>query len=187
MAVKTRFRKEELSQMIDLYDVGSFEDATDIAEGSVQTNMIVRTSCGKYVLKFYETRSCEYVNFECELVQFLNRNEYPCPSYLPSKRGEFTSMYRGKPFVLSTFEKGEKVEDPTWVQERQLVRAVARLNFISQDFRSDYTVYRWNYKPSLCVRLAERKAKSAASGGAKEKLDWIKEEADALDWCRIRE
>lgn len=180
MAAQTRLSEEELSRIVDQYELGAFESAAGIAEGNVQTNILIRTTSGNFVLKYYESRSIDYVRFECELVQFLRQHRFPCPTYLRNRDGDFISVYRGKPFVVSVFESGDKVEQPTWVQRRQLVHAVAQLNLMSKDFKSDYTRHRWNYDPLLCVRLAEDKAKTSSSIHATSKLDWIRLESKRL-------
>jgi len=111
MAVKTPFSKDELVNLLDEYDLGDYEDHKPFDRGGDQTNYLVETTKGKYVFRYYEKRSMDYVLFEMELLHYLTRNSYPCPAPIKNERGEYAGSYREKPYALFTFIEGEHKND----------------------------------------------------------------------------
>ena len=85
MAAKTFFQKHEILSMLNQYDIGTFIDYHALPTGSVETNYIIFTTTGKYVLRYYENRTVPQVRFEIALIDFLTANSFPCAKMLPSK------------------------------------------------------------------------------------------------------
>jgi homoserine kinase len=181
MAVKTAFTPEDLACILSHYDLGAYVDSESIGQGAVQTNYLVATTRGRFVFRYYETRSRASVLFERDLLLYLGERRYPCPAPLRNRQGAYVGVHRDKPFVLFKFLEGHHVEHPGARHRQQLVQRAAELQRITAGFRSRYTPYRWNYDPGLCRALARAEAMQLDTAGAHDKFAWLVRELAALD------
>lgn len=173
MTVKTRFRDADFERILAQYDLGTYAYAEPISQGAVQTNYVVDTSQGKFVLRYYDTRTKEAVLFESELLAYLTAHHYPCPRQVMNVQGAYVSYYRDRPYVVFEFIEGQHVEHPTPCQYRQLIRQAAELQKLTVGYDSEYIAHRWNYTPDLCHRLAQAEAETLNTRRAREKLVWL--------------
>jgi homoserine kinase len=181
MAVKTEFTRDDFASILSSYDVGAYVRSQPIPEGTVQTNYFVDTARGRFVLRYYESRSRESVLFESDLLAYLAARDYPCPGQVKNAQGSYVGLYRDWPYVIFEFVEGQHVDFPTADQHRQLVQKAAELQKLTLDFDSAYTLYRWNYTPDLCRTLARREAERIDTKAAREKFAWLTGEMAALD------
>ena len=181
MAVKTPLTRDECAELLSPYDLGELVRSEPIPQGTVQTNLVLATSRGKFVLRVYENRSRESVLFERDLVLYLTERHYPCPALIANTQGEYVGVYGGKPYVISEFVEGRHIEHPGAGHRQQLVRRVAELQKVTEGFHSPYTPYRWNYDPDLCRGLARAAAASLNPDSGRKKLAWLEGELAALD------
>jgi hypothetical protein len=66
MAVKTHFSIHQLATLLASYDIGRVEESISLPHGNDQTNIAVVTGKDKYVLRYCEKRSDDYVRYEPE-------------------------------------------------------------------------------------------------------------------------
>lgn len=181
MAVKTPFTHDDLAELLSPYDLGTYVRAEAIQQGTVQTNFVVETTRGKFVLRYYENRSRESVLFEQDLLLYLAGRRYPCPAPFANVYGEYVGVYRDKPYLISEFLEGQHIEHPDEHHRQQLVQKAAELQKLTTGFYSLYTAYRWNYDPDLCRRLAGAEATRLNTGAARKKFAWLVDQLEALD------
>ena len=181
MTVKTVFTHNDFVAILSQYDLGAYNHSEAIQQGTVQTNYFIQTTHGKYVFRHYETRSRESVLFESDLLVYLTKNQYPCPTQFKNTQGTYVGMYRNKPYVIFGFVEGQPIENPSAHHWQQLVQKAAELQKLTQGFRSQYTPYRWNYDPDLCLRLARTKAMRINTPSAHAKFAWLARELRTLD------
>lgn len=173
MTVKTRFRDADFERILAQYDLGRYTHAKAIERGAVQTNYYLETTQGRFVLRYYETRSIASVLFESELLAYLSARQYPCPVQIPNTQGAYVSYYHDRPCVLFEFIEGQHIEHPTTYQYQQLIQQAATLQKLTIGYDSPYTSQRWNYTPDLCHRLAQSEAAKLNTRRARAKLAWI--------------
>jgi homoserine kinase type II len=181
MAVKTPFSDDDFVVILSQYDLGAYTHATAVQQGTVQTNYFIETTQGRFVFRYYENRSRESVLFESELLAYLTTQHYPCPAQAMNKQGAYVGMYGHKPYVLFHFLEGQPIEHPSLRHWRQLVQKAAELQKLTQNYRSRYTQYRWNYNPDLCLRLARAEAARLDTPSAHAKFAWFAREQITLD------
>lgn len=181
MAVKTQFTHNDLAAILSQYDLGTYVYSEAIQHGTVQTNLLVDTTRGRFVLRYYENRSKESVLFESELLVYLTSHCYPCPGQKKNKRGLYVGDYHDRPYVIFEFLEGCHVEHPTAHQHQQLIQKAAELQVLTQGYTSPYAPYRWNYTPDLCRTLAQAEAERIDTHAAHEKLAWLTSLLEQLD------
>jgi homoserine kinase type II len=181
MAAKTLFTHDDFVDILSHYDLGTYSHSAAIAEGTVQTNYFLETPQGKFVFRYYETRSREAVLFESDVLAYLTAHRYPCPIQIQNTQGTYVGVYRDKPYVLFEFLDGQAIEHPSPHQWQQLVQKAAELQKLTENYCSPYTQYRWNYDPDLCRDLAQAAAERINTPSAHAKNAWLARELTILD------
>ena len=181
MTVKTFYTQSEFDQILKEYSIGAFIRAEPIQAGEIQSNYVLWTEKGKFVLRYYENRNRESVLFESELLDFLAERKFPSPKPLKNRSGANVGSYKNKPFILFDFLKGRPIDHPQEKHFRQVIRVAAELQNLTRGFRPEYTDYRWNYTPELCFELAKQKACELNTQEAYHKLDWVEEVLSNLE------
>lgn len=180
MVVKTNFSKKEFADILSNYNLGEHKKSKPFTTGAVQTNYLLETTKGKFVFKYFENRSINSVLFESNLINYLNKKNFPCPTQYKNKQGKFISIYRNKPFVIFEFIEGKHLKKPNKNQKKQLIRRVAELQKITKDYRPIYKKYRWNYDIELCKNLAQKEAKKINTANSRKKLKWFNKELSRI-------
>jgi homoserine kinase type II len=173
--------KEKLSLIVSNYDLGSLKSSRKFTNGSVQTNILLETDKGKYVLRYYKHgRSLKSVTFEVNLINYLKRKAYPCPGLYKNNQGNFISLNNEKPYVIFEFIEGNHIENPNEEQLQSLIKRVAELQNITKNYSPVYNKYRLNYNLESCKTLAKTKAKGIATANSSAKLNWYENELSKL-------
>ncbi len=173
MTVQTNFTDDDFNEILVQYDLGKSTKFAPIQSGTVQTNYVLTTTQGRFVLRYYENRSAESVLFESELLEFLAQHHYPSPRQCPRNDGSFVGSWLGKSYILFEFVEGEHVEALTAVHHHQLIQQAAQLQTLTKGYQSTYAPHRWNYTPELVQKLAQEKANQLNHEAAYQKYDWI--------------
>lgn len=181
MAVKTQFLPGNFNQILSGYELGAYTCSEPISAGTVQTNYLIHTSCGKFMFRYYENRSKESVLFESDLLAYLKKYNYPCPKPLQDKKGDCVGLFQGKPFMILTFINGHHIEQLGENHKEQLIQKVAELQLLTRDYHPRYKSYRWNYNTELCQTLASAEAHKIDTDDARQKLTWLENQLSRLD------
>ncbi|MBN1218685.1 MAG: homoserine kinase [Anaerolineae bacterium] len=181
MAVKTPFTPDDFVAILSQYNLGTYAHSEAIQRGTVQTNYCLQTTQGKFVFRYYETRSRESVLFESDLLAYLTERHYPCPTQVKNTQGGYVGMYRHKPYIIFEFLDGQPLEHPNAHHWQQLIQKAAELQKLTRNYCSPYIRYRWNYDPDLCHTLARAEATRVNTQSAHEKFMWLARELTALD------
>ncbi len=180
MAIKTDFSENELATILSNYNLGFYMTSKPLTGGTVQTNFWLETTQGKFVFKYYESRSKESVLFESNLLKYLKARNYPCPDQIKNKQGKSVGLYQEKPYIIFKFIEGQHIEHPTESQKEQLIEKAAELQNLTRNYRPRYTRHRWNYSVALCRKLGGKAAERLNLEDAKGKLKWLEGELDRL-------
>jgi homoserine kinase type II len=170
---KTELSKTEIVEIISNYNLGELQEVRPLTGGTVQTNLLLETTGGRFVLRLYEGRSPGSVGFEANLIRYLKARDYPCPAIFRDKHGRLTGLYQGKPCALFEFVEGYHIERPTAAQQEQLIEQVAELHNLTRNYRPALTKYRWNYSPALCRELARKTAARLNTPDGWAKVKWL--------------
>lgn len=175
------FSRTDLQDIISNYDLGNCVRSKKLQAGSVQTNILIETENGKFVLKYYANeRTKDSVLFEVNLMNYLGKRSFPCPRPFKSRKGEYVGIYDHKTYVLYRFIEGSYLKERDWDQKKQLIEKVALLHNLTRNYRPKYLKDRWNYDRELCLMLAKKEANKIGGANAYRKLEWLKEELSSL-------
>lgn len=135
MAVYTDVSAEDLGAFLASYDLGGLLSFKGIAEGVENSNFLIETERGRFILTLYEKRvKAEDLPFFLGLMGHLADRGINCP--LPVKAHDGTALRTlcDRPAAIVTFLEGVSYRRPTPVQCAALGDALGRLHEAGKGF-----------------------------------------------------
>ena len=135
MAVYTDVSESELEAFLAGYSVGQLLSYKGIAEGSENSNFLLHTASGAYILTLYEKRVDKSdLPFFLGLMEHLARKGISCPLPVHRRDGSVTGTLAGRTAALITFLEGMWMRRPTAAHCREVGKALAALHLAGADF-----------------------------------------------------
>ncbi len=135
MAVYTDVTAPQLDAFLARYDIGTLVSYHGIAEGVENSNFLLQTTRGTYILTLYEKRVApQDLPFFVGLMQHLARNGISCPQPVATRDGETLGELSDRPAAIVTFLRGVSVRRPAVAHCGQLGAELARLHLAGSDF-----------------------------------------------------
>ena len=135
MAVYTEISDDELTDFLAQYDLGAVVSFKGIAEGIENSNYLLRTETGTFILTIYEKRvRREDLPFFLGLMEHLASRSFPCAAPVRGRDGEALREVAGKPAAIAKFLDGLSPRRPRPEHCAQLGEAMARMHLASGDF-----------------------------------------------------
>ena len=135
MAVYTDITDDELAKLLADFDLGDPVSFKGIAEGVSNSNFLLETDKGRYILTVYEERTREdELPFFLSLMGWLAEHGYPSALPMADRNGEALKRMRGKPCAIVSFLPGLSVRRPGVAHCRQAGEGLARLHLAVQGF-----------------------------------------------------
>ena len=135
MAVYTDVAAEDLADFLNGYDIGDLLSYKGIAEGVENSNYLLHTSKGTYILTLYEKRvAADDLPYFLSLMTHLAARGVHCPQPEKNRRGEVYSQLAGRPAAIINFLDGMWPRRPTAVHCAGVGDALARMHLAGRDF-----------------------------------------------------
>lgn len=107
MAVYTQIEAAELRSVLGAFDIGELVSFEGVAEGVENTNYLVTTTAGRYILTLIEKRADpEELPFYIGFMEYLREKGIPCARVIPDRAGKRVHAVAGKPALLTAFLEG---------------------------------------------------------------------------------
>jgi homoserine kinase type II len=136
MAVYTDVAADELAEFLKSYDIGGLLSYKGIAEGVENSNFLLHTSAGSFILTLYEKRVARNdLPFFLGLMTHLAAHGINCPQPLKNKSGEALSTLVGRPAAIINFLEGVWPRKPTAVHCAGVGQALAKMHLAGRDFK----------------------------------------------------
>lgn len=135
MAVYTEVPDDEMAAFVARYGIGDLLSAKGIAEGVENSNYLVHTTRGFYILTLYEKRvNPADLPFFIELMQHLAGRGLNCPVPVLDASGQALGTLSGRPAAIVSFLDGLSVRRPGAGHCGEVGRALALLHRAGADF-----------------------------------------------------
>ena len=136
MAVYTDVSAEDLERFLAAYDLGTLKSYKGIAEGVENSNFLVHTSAGNFILTLYEKRVAEGdLPFFLGLMEHLAARGITCPQPVKNKQGGMLGKIAGRPAAIVTFLDGLWIRRPNPGHCAAVGEALAQLHLAGADFK----------------------------------------------------
>ncbi len=135
MAVYTDVSDEDLEAFLAEYSIGRLRACKGIAEGVENSNFLLLTDQGSWILTLYERRvDPDDLPFFLGLLDHLYDKGIPCPEPVAGTDGVVLRRLAGRPAAIVTFLDGAWPRRLTVSHCSQLGEALARLHLAGQDY-----------------------------------------------------
>ncbi len=149
MAVYVPLQKNDIHAIANAYGltVVSFEP---IEAGASNSNYLLYTQQGRYILTVFDDKSIDYTIELGELLLFLAEHKFPTTRPLSPLKGGTNTLYEGKPVMIKAYISGQVHRNLDNSMLRQVGAAIARLHQIPMpDFLSGKLPYGVESFPSV--------------------------------------
>jgi homoserine kinase type II len=183
VAVYTDVTAEDVTAFLANYDLGQVLSYKGIAEGVENSNFLLHTSRGYFILTLYEKRvAAGDLPFFLGLMEHLALRGLTCPQPVKNRAGVVQGTLAGRPAAIVTFLDGLWIRRPTAAHCAALGEALARLHVAGADF----SLQRANALSVDGWRPLYEAAKAGADGLQPELADTINRELVFLErtWPR---
>jgi len=135
MAVYTHIGDAELEAFLAEYDIGRPLAFKGIAEGVSNSNFLLETDQGRFILTVYEARTdAADLPYFLGLMRWLADAGYPSAAPVPGKDGQALRSVNGKPAAIATFLQGMSAARPTAAQCKEAGAGLGWLHQAAADF-----------------------------------------------------
>jgi homoserine kinase type II len=183
VAVYTDVAADELADFLKGYDIGELMSYKGIAEGVENSNFLLHTGTGYFILTLYEKRvASDDLPYFLSLMTHLAARGVNCPQPAKNRAGAVFGTLSGRPAAIINFLEGVWPRRPNAVHCAGVGEALAKMHLAGRDFplkrRNPLSVAGW--RPLF--DLAAPRADSVQSG----LCDFLKAELDHLEarWPR---
>jgi homoserine kinase type II len=135
MAVYTDVAADELAAYLSQYDLGDLLSYKGIAEGVENSNFLLHTSRGAFILTLYEKRVARGdLPFFLGLMTHLAQHGINCPQPVENRQGEALGELAGRPAAIITFLEGIWPRKPNATHCAGVGQALAKMHLAGADF-----------------------------------------------------
>ncbi|HEX5210357.1 MAG TPA: homoserine kinase [Pseudolabrys sp.] len=135
MAVYTDVTADDLTSFLAGYEIGALLSYKGIAEGVENSNFLVHTTAGNFILTLYEKRVAERdLPFFLALMEHLAARGITCPQPVKNKNGGMLGRLAGRPAAIVTFLDGLWIRRPNAGHCAAVGEALAKLHLAGGDF-----------------------------------------------------
>ncbi|MEK1891542.1 MAG: homoserine kinase [Phyllobacterium sp.] len=135
MAVYTDINEIDLGHFLKDYEIGELLSYKGIAEGVENSNYLLHTSTGSFILTLYERRvNSNDLPFFLGLMRHLAGKGINCPLPVNQKSGSSIGELAGRPAAIVTFLEGMWMRRPTVQHCFAVGEALARMHLAGEDF-----------------------------------------------------
>ncbi len=179
MAVYTEVSDEQLAHFLADYEIGAHVSFKGIAEGVENSNYLLLTEQGPFILTLYEKRVApEDLPFFLGLMEHLAGREVACPTPIHARDGTVLRELCGRPAAITSFLSGVWPRRPRPEHCAALGEALARLHMAGRDYArvraNDLSVDGWRPLFERCDGRADEVAPGLGDEIARE-LDLLEE------------
>jgi homoserine kinase type II len=135
MAVYTEVSDDALRAFLALYEIGEVTSFKGIAEGVENSNFLMRTGGGQFILTLYEKRvKAGDLPFFIGLMEHLAQRGVTCPQPVRNRAGSALGELAGRPATIVTFLEGLWIRRPNVRHCAEVGEALARMHLAGADF-----------------------------------------------------
>jgi homoserine kinase type II len=135
MAVYTDVAADELAEFLKGYDIGELLSYKGIAEGVENSNFLLHTTTGYFILTLYEKRvASDDLPYFLSLMTHLAARGVRCPQPAKNRNGDVFGALSGRPAAIINFLEGVWPRRPNVAHCAGVGEALAKMHIAGRDF-----------------------------------------------------
>ena len=155
MAVYTKLTTNQVTKLTKNFSLGNLVKFQGIEEGIENTNYLLQTSTGKYILTIFEKRVDEIdIPFFVDVMNHLSKKKFFCPKPIKNIKGNFINQFDKKKFIIVSFLEGKGKANPSEKNCFNLGTSLAEMHNKTEKFKATRTnsmsIQGWKYLLNEC-------------------------------------
>ena len=135
MAVYTDVAADELAEFLKGYDIGELLSYKGIAEGVENSNFLLHTTTGYFIVTLYEKRvASDDLPYFLSLMTHLAARGVSCPQPAKNRSGDVFGALSGRPAAIINFLEGVWPRRPNVAHCAGVGEALAKMHIAGRDF-----------------------------------------------------
>jgi homoserine kinase type II len=110
MVVLTKLLSKDFEELLSNYNVGKYKKHKHIDFSLGNTNFILWTTKGKFIVKIFENKGISQVRYMLNIEEYLSKKKVKLPEIILTKKGKDIVKLGKKPVVICEFVKGKHVK-----------------------------------------------------------------------------
>lgn len=160
MAVYTTLSASDIRTHLARYDIGALISHHGISEGVENTNYLIETEQGKFILTLFEKRvDKQALPFYLSFMQALQQAGIPTAGVVTTREGETTAQLAGKTALITRFLEGTWQKSPTAAHAYAVGQLLARMHLVGHALKQEranaMSLPAWQSLISACSTRAE--------------------------------
>ncbi len=161
MTVLTRLTKKDFLALLKHYNIGDYLFHKHVEYALGNTNYILRTTKGRFVVKVFEQDDEESVRYQLNIEEFLNKEGVKVPKVIFTKKGKDILMVKNKPVTVYKFVPGthpkkfpeelvkDLAENMGFMHKKLLrLKLRGREDFPKADEAIDFSLKKYKFRPT---------------------------------------
>jgi len=137
MSVFTPVTTDDLRSFLANYSLGELCTLSGIQAGVENSNFLVQTTQGQYILTLFEQHDAATLPYFLQLMQFFAQAGIPTAHPIPDRQGQLLRQLNARPAAVIEHLAGEtltQANQPNVAQCTVIGQTLARIHCIGQDF-----------------------------------------------------
>lgn len=130
---KDKLSKSEILSAADFFKIGKNFAYSLVSGGNINSNYILKTESGKYILRAYKFKTEKEILSELGLLDFLSQNKFPCPKPV----GKIFKT-KNKFVCCFGFIEGHELNKVTENDLKKIAKLMAILHILTKNYRLKY-------------------------------------------------
>ena len=133
MAIYTKLTFSEVAVILKNYHLGTLKKLRGIKEGIENTNYLLNTTSGKYILTLYEKRvNSKELPFFINLMSYLNAKKIVCPKPISNINKKNIFKIKNKYASISSFVYGKDKSNHSINECKLIGKNIAKLHIVGK-------------------------------------------------------
>jgi|TARA_B110000014_G_C20120674_1_gene593735 homoserine kinase type II len=134
MAVYTNITLNDLIDWNKEFNLPEIVDFNGISSGVTNSNYLIYMPDSKYILTIFEHNTVEELPFYVNLMTYLTRKSFLCPTPIENKKGHSLALLKDKPALMVSFLKGKEKKVGDSKSCFLVGKYLAKLHLITKNF-----------------------------------------------------
>lgn len=134
MSVLTEIKKHDLKGFLDAFSLGEVTQLDPIAEGTVNSNYLLRASEEQYILCLFEYLNENEAELYLKLTDFLQQHNLAVPKPQSTTSGAYTQAIKNKPACVVSYLEGQSPQVPTEAQCEKIGFFLGQMHHLTKAF-----------------------------------------------------
>ncbi|MBW2995325.1 homoserine kinase [Candidatus Woesearchaeota archaeon] len=160
MVVKTRFTKKEIENILSNYDLGRLISYRGLSLGCIQSTYLIKTTKGRYALRYYDIRNLKQISVEIEFLLKLEKTDIPYTRIVKTRNKKPLLQYKKRPVLITKFLEGSFRNKNKKTYAKQLGLILGKMHKVSMNFKPKHYKSKWTLDYDFVRRFYNRRKRA---------------------------